>query len=250
MRSEHGIAVEGLGKGLVAWMSTRAGGVSQPPFDSLNLGRSVGDEPSAVAENRARVAALLGAEPMFLHQVHGTRCVPLSEEAGGQQADAAVSTRSDLAIAIQVADCLPLLFSAVDDRGRALAVAGAHAGWRGLAAGVIENTVTQLREAAPACSLRAWLGPCIGPTAFEVGADVQQVFEGDEDCFRYAPRPDGDPRWLADLQSLALRRLKGLQVDEVQRLKACTFSEPSRFFSFRRDGARSGRLAAFIRLLP
>lgn len=250
MQSDQGIAVEGLGTGLIAWMSTRAGGVSQAPFDSLNLGRSVGDAPAAVAENRARVTALLGAEPVFLHQVHGTRCLRLSPEAGGEQADAAISTRRDLAIAIQVADCLPLLFSAVDDSGRALAVAGAHAGWRGLAAGVIENTVAQLREAAPGARIRAWLGPCIGPTAFEVGADVQQAFEADEDCFRYAPRPDGDPRWLADLQGLALRRLQRLEVTELQRLEACTFSEPSRFFSFRRDGARSGRLAAFIRLLP
>jgi len=247
---QHGIAVTGLGDGLVAWMSTRAGGVSRPPFDSLNLGRSSGDEPAAVAENRARVAALLGAEPVFLHQVHGARCVALSADAGDERADAAVSTRSDLAIAIQVADCLPLLFSAVDAQGRAQAVAGAHAGWRGLAAGVIENTLAALRGTAPGCELRAWLGPCIGPSAFEVGADVQQAFAGDEDGFRYTPRPDGDPRWHADLQGLALRRLRRAGVDDVQQLPACTFSEPSRFFSFRRDGARSGRLAAFIRLLP
>ena len=247
---DFGIAVDGLGDGLIAWMSTRAGGVSLPPFDSLNLGRSSGDDPAAVAENRARVARHLGAEPVFLRQVHGARCVVLSDSMLDEQADAAVCTRPDLAVAVQVADCLPVLFSALDAQGRAVAVAGAHAGWRGLAAGVLENTLSQLRESAPGAEIRAWLGPCIGPDAFEVGADVQQAFEGDEACFRFTPRPDGDPRWHADLQGLALRRLQRAGVNAPLRLPACTVSEPSRFFSFRRDGARSGRLAAFIRLLP
>lgn len=249
-RPPVGITVDGLGDGLIAWMSTRDGGVSAPPFDRLNLGRSGGDDPSAVAENRARVARWLGATPVFLRQVHGTRCVPLAPDLADEPADAAVSTRPDLAVAIQVADCLPVLFSAVDGSGRAVAVAGAHAGWRGLAAGVLETTLQALRDAAPGHAVRAWLGPCIGPHAFEVGADVQQAFEGDEACFRYTPRPDGDPRWHADLQGLALRRLARAGVATVLRLPACTVTEPSRFFSFRRDGHRSGRLAAFIRLLP
>lgn len=248
--ASFGIAVDGLGDGLIAWMSTRAGGVSSPPYDSLNLGLSSGDDPAAVAENRERVARHLGAPPVFLRQVHGRHCVRLQPAMVDEPADAAVCTRSDLAVAIQVADCLPVLFSALDARGRAVAVAGAHAGWRGLAAGVLENTLTQLRESAPGAAIRAWLGPCIGPAAFEVGADVQQAFEGNEACFRYTPRPDGDPRWHADLQGLALRRLQRAGVDAPLRLLACTASETSRFFSFRRDGARSGRLAAFIRLLP
>lgn len=242
--------VEGLGTNVRAAMSTRAGGVSRPPFDSLNLGRSVGDDPAAVAENRARVAAWMGAPAVFLHQVHGTRCVPLSEQAGDEQADAAVSTRSDLTLAIQVADCLPLLFSAVDAQGRALAVAGAHAGWRGLAGGVIEATVQTLRSTAPGGTVRAWLGPCIGPEAFEVGAEVRAAFPGGERHFRYTPRPDGDARWHADLQGLAGDRLAALGVNAVTRERASTFSDASRWFSFRRDAARSGRLAAFIRLLP
>lgn len=245
-----GIEVEGLGQGLRAWISTRAGGVSTGAYASLNLGRSSGDDPAAVAENRARVAALLGAPPVFLHQVHGARCLPLTPEAAGSEADAALSTRSDLALAIQVADCLPVLFSAVDGAGRAQAVAGAHAGWRGLAAGVLENTVAQLREAAPAAELRAWLGPCIGPQAFEVGPEVLAAFPDDAAAFRYTPRPDGDPRWHADLQAMAARRLSALGVATVLRLPACTVSNPSSFFSFRRDGALSGRLAACIRLLP
>ncbi len=245
-----GIAVDGLGTGLVAWMSTRAGGVSTGAYASLNLGRSCGDDPEAVAENRARVARHLGAEPLFLHQVHGARCVLLQPDMGVEPADAALSTRSDLAVAVQVADCLPVLFSAVDAKGRATAVAGAHAGWRGLAGGVLEATIAALREAAPGQTIRAWLGPCIGPTAFEVGADVLQAFEGDEACFRDTPRPDGDPRWHADLQELATRRLARAGVAAPLRLRACTVGEPSSFFSFRRDGSLSGRMAAFIRLLP
>jgi hypothetical protein len=241
--------VPGLGLNVRAAMSTRAGGVSAPPFDSLNLGRSVGDAPEAVAENRARVAAWMGAPAVFLHQVHGARCVMLDAHSGSEQADAAVSTRADLTLAIQVADCLPLLFSAV--RGeQAVAVAGAHAGWRGLAAGVIEATVAQLRATAPGCTLRAWLGPCIGPEAFEVGPEVKAAFPGGEAHFRFTPRPDGDARWHADLQGLALDRLAALGVHPVSRERASTFSDASRFFSFRRDGARSGRLAALIRLLP
>lgn len=240
--------VQGLGANVRAAMSTRAGGVSLPPFDSLNLGRSVGDAPEAVAENRARVARWMGAPVVFLHQVHSARCVRLDAHSGSEKADAAVSTRSDLALGVQVADCLPLLFSAVQGE-QALAVAGAHAGWRGLAGGVVEATVAQLREAAPGCTLRAWLGPCIGPEAFEVGEDVLRAFPGGEAHFRFTPRPDGDARWHADLQALALDRLAALDVACVSRERASTFSDASRFFSFRRDGARSGRMAAFVRLL-
>lgn len=248
-----GIEIIGLGEGLRAWMSTRAGGVSQGAYASLNLGPSSGDAPAAVAENRARVAAHLGAPPVFLQQVHGARCVPLTPEAAGTEADAAVSTRSELSLAIQVADCLPVLFSAVDAEGRARAVAGAHAGWRGLAAGVLENTVAALREAAPAqaepVELRAWLGPCIGPQAFEVGPEVLAAFPADAACFRYTPRPDGDPRWRADLQAIAARRLQAAGVAQLLRLPACTVSHASSFFSFRREGRLSGRMAACIRLL-
>lgn len=244
-----GIAVDCLGQGVKAWMSTRSGGVSKAPFDSLNLGRSVGDDPGAVQSNRDRVAALMGAPVVFLHQVHSARCVPLGLESGLEQADAAVSTRCDLSLGVQAADCLPVLFSALGTDGRAQAVAGAHAGWRGLAAGVLENTVGMLREQAPGCTLRAWLGPCIGPTAFEVGEEVMQAFGGVGPLMRDTPRPDGSRRWHADLQGLALQRLALAGVVQVTRHAACTASETSRFFSFRRDGARSGRMAAFIRLL-
>ncbi|MBN8503563.1 MAG: peptidoglycan editing factor PgeF [Burkholderiales bacterium] len=253
MLSERdGLAVEGLGAGVRAWMSLRAGGVSQPPFDALNLGVSVGDDPAAVQANREAVATLMQAPLVMLRQVHGTQCLRLdvaAEQNAAQAADAAVLRRRDRALGIQVADCLPVLFSAVDPKGQAQAVAGAHAGWRGLAGGVLEQTVAQLRAAAPGCELRAWLGPCIGPQAYEVGEDVMQQFGGEGPLMRYTPRPDGSPRWHADLQGLAVQRLQQASVDRIERCQACTFSEPSRFFSFRRDGARSGRMAAFIRLL-
>jgi polyphenol oxidase len=244
-----GIPVDCLGNGLKAWMSSRAGGVSEAPFDALNLGRSVGDDPIAVQANRDAVADMMGAPAVFLHQVHSARCVLLDASSGDEQADAAVSLRSDLTLGVQAADCLPVLFSAVDAQGRAQAVAGAHAGWRGLAAGVLENTVALLRQQAPGLDLRAWLGPCIGPHAFEVGEEVMQALGGVGPLIRATPRPDGSPRWHADLQGLALQRLALSGVVQVRRHAACTVSEPLRFFSFRRDGARSGRMAAFIRLL-
>lgn len=255
LSEQHGIPIAGLGRGLRAWMSTRAGGFSAPPFDSLNLGVSVGDDPAAVQANRDAVASLMQAPLAMLRQVHGTRCVSLATAASldaadpADAADAAVSTRRDLALGIQVADCLPVLFSALDAEGRAHAVAGAHAGWRGLAGGVLENTVEALRAAAPGLHLRAWLGPCIGPAAFEVGEEVMQALGGEGALMRYTPRSDGSARWHADLQGLARQRLAGAGVDDTLCCEACTVSEPSRFFSFRRDGARSGRMAAFIRLL-
>lgn len=243
-----GILVQGLGEGLRAWMSTRLGGVSAAPFDSLNIGRSSGDDPAAVAENRARVERQMGAPLVWLHQVHGTRCVRVESGEGLETADAAVTRQPNLTLAIQVADCLPVLLAALDPQGRALAVGGAHAGWRGLAAGVLENCVEQLREMAPGAELRAWLGPCIGPQAFEVGAEVHEAFADDAALLRFAARADGDPRWLADLQGLALARLERLGIHTILRESACTFSDASRFHSFRRDGSRSGRLVACIRL--
>ena len=249
-----GLTPKALGSGVRAFMSTREGGVSAPPFHQLNLGRSVGDAPDAVAENRRRVAQRLGAEPVYLHQVHGSRCVLLSGPTPEPlQADAAVTATPGVAVAIQVADCLPVLLSALDAQGRALAVGGAHAGWRSLAGGVLEATVAALRELAPDnFALRAWLGPCIGPDAFEVGEDVLEAFGHRADWpgrhFRYQARLDGSPRWRADLHGLAKDRLHKLGVEGVFAEPACTVGEPLRFFSFRRDGGASGRMAAFIAL--
>ena len=279
--------IEATGLGPWAWggMSTRLGGVSAPPFDSLNL-RPAGlpgppaDAPAAVAENERRLVAILGDSPVWLEQVHGARCVRLGAdgrvidgegEAGASglaRADASFTTERGVVCAVLVADCLPVLFCV--DGGRA--VAAAHAGWRGLAAGVLERTVDALQRAtgcAPG-EIRAWMGACIGPQAFEVGAEVLEAFGVDSeraigysqdsagaggtagqaaDAFRFAPRPDGSPRWRADLGLLARQRLRSLGLPDaaIRAPAGCTFSEASRFFSYRRDGL-TGRMAACIRL--
>jgi hypothetical protein len=230
-----------------AWCSERAGGVSAGPFDSLNLGAAVGDDPDAVAENRRRFAAALGgAQPVWLRQVHGARVLRLTAAdlaAPLPDADAAWTDQPGIACTVQVADCLPVLFAAPDGR----AVAAAHAGWRGLAGGVLDETVAALCEGTgvePA-GLLAWLGPCIGPEAFEVGPEVRAAFEADAQHLRYQPRPDGDPRWRADLAALARARLQRLGLAQISDGRWCTVSTPSRFFSYRRDG-RTGRFAAAV----
>jgi hypothetical protein len=237
--------------GVGAAMSTRAGGVSGAPWQALNLGVAVGDDAEAVATNRRRFAAALGARPVWLRQVHGVAVLRL--DAGTPQhpaepADAAWTTEPGIACTVQVADCLPVLLAARDGR----AVAAAHAGWRSLAAGVLEATVAAMQRGAGLApgDLMAWLGPCIGPAAFEVGADVLQGFgrqasPGDQPAFRWAPRADGSPRWRADLPRLARERLQAAGVSAVAVQGACTVSEASSFFSFRRDGV-TGRMAAAV----
>ena len=240
--------------GVQAAMSTRDGGVSTAPWQSLNLGVAVGDSASAVAENRARFAAALGARPHWLRQVHGA-CVRRLGAAHlarpEDPADAAWTDEPGVACTVQVADCLPVLFAARDGR----AVAAAHAGWRGLAAGVLEATLQALHQGAgvaPA-DVVAWLGPCIGPRQFEVGADVLSAFAKpvDASCFVPRNRADGSVRWLADLQQLAERRLMRAGVGSVSVLPLCTVEDGSRFFSFRRSAVTgptgpTGRMAAAI----
>lgn len=256
--------------GVGALMTTRAGGVSAGPLASLNLGRTVGDTPEALAENHRRFAASLRAReddgatparPVWLRQVHGSHVLELDEQTPDrpdEPADAAWTRTPGVACVVGAADCLPVLLAAPDGR----AVAAAHAGWRGLAGGVLEATVGALERGAgvrPA-ELLAWLGPCIGPRQFEVGADVLRAFgvepsAADAPGFRYAPRPDGAPRWRADLRGLARLRLQRLGVRRITASQACTYEDESRFFSFRRDGQReppspSGRMAAAIWLQP
>ncbi|MCM5682028.1 peptidoglycan editing factor PgeF [Schlegelella sp. S2-27] len=231
-----------------ALMTTRAGGISAAPYDSLNLGDHVGDAPDAVAGNRARLVAVLRAEPVFLRQVHGTKVVHLRPEhtRSGMpvEADAALATEPGLACTVMVADCLPVLFASPDGR----AVAAAHAGWRGLAAGVLDHTVAALCVAGgcePA-DLLAWLGPCIGADSFEVGDDVRQVFRqaqaGAALRFRSGARAG---KWWADLPGLARDRLAAAGVVKVGGGHWCTVEDRSRFFSFRRDGV-TGRMAAAV----
>jgi hypothetical protein len=234
-----------------ALMSTRAGGVSAAPWDSLNLGTAVGDDAAAVAENRHRFARRVGARPMWLRQVHGAAVVRASAALADQpppQADACWTDEPGVACVVQVADCLPVLLAAADGR----AVAAAHAGWRGLAGGVVEAALSALCEAAH-CSpgqVLAWLGPCIGPRQFEVGAEVLQSFghdPGHEDAARFVPAPwnHGARRWWANLPRLARDRLQRAGVNQVSGGEWCTVEDRSRFFSYRRDGV-TGRMAAAI----
>lgn len=237
--------------GVGAAMSTRAGGVSAEPFDSLNFGLATGDAAEAVAENRRRWAAALGARPVWLRQVHGTQVLRLvadTPDAPPEPVDAAWTTERGIACNVGAADCLPVLFAAADG----FAVAAAHAGWRGLAAGVLEATVKALHEGAGVApqSLLAWLGPCIGPRQFEVGEDVLQAFgqspsTPDPTLFVPRPRPDGTLRWLANLAALARQRLQAAGLQRISGGDTCTVEDTSRFFSFRRDRV-TGRMAAAV----
>lgn len=227
-------------KNVGAAMSTRAGGVSTGAFASLNLGPGA-DDPSAVAENRRRLRAALAlpAEPGWLKQVHGTRVVHLPVGAAPPEADASYATEPGVVCAVQAADCLPVLFC--DDAGTV--VAAAHAGWRGLAAGVLEATVRAM--AAPPVSLMAWLGAAIGPDSFEVGAEVRDAFVSRDAraaaCF--APAGSDSGKFRADLYALARQRLASAGVARVFGGGLDTHRDVRRFFSYRRDG-RCGRQAA------
>lgn len=236
-----------------ALCTTRSRGESRPPYDSLNLGDHVGDAPEAVAANRAFLADVLGARPVFLQQVHGQHLVHLpavgDEVIPGLQADACLTRQTGVACTILVADCLPVLFT--DRRGRF--VAAVHAGWRGLAGGVLEAVVAELlaNDDTTVDELLVWLGPCIGPQAFEVGDDVRAAFVTHDPALQRCLRPAAMPgKWLADLPALARQRLAALGLVQPVygndgSLDWCTVSQPSRFFSHRRDGV-SGRMAACI----
>ncbi len=235
--------------GVQAVFSTREGGVGRAPHDSFNLGVACGDEPQAVAENRRRFVQAMGAQPVWLRQVHGCSVLHLVDgQPRDEPADAAWTATPGIACTVLVADCLPVLFATTDGR----AVAAAHAGWRGLAAGVLPATVQALSQGAGVApgDIQAWLGPCIGPQAFEVGPDVLQAFgrptaPQSHDAFCWQPRADGSARWRADLPRLAQQSLQAAGVTRVVADGACTVGEPSRFFSYRRDGV-TGRMAAAI----
>lgn len=228
-----------------ALMTTRAGGVSLPPYDSFNTASHVGDDPAAVAENRRLLRQWLPADPLWLNQVHG--CNVVSECGDGiPDADASVAFAANTVRAILTADCLPVLFC--DASGSA--VAAAHAGWRGLAGGVLEVTVDAMR--VPPESIMAWLGAAIGPEAFEVGDEVREIFVAQHPLTAIAFRPalpgtlDGAPRkWLADLYALARIRLSACGVTQVYGGGFCTFSDSERFYSYRRK-PQTGRMASLI----
>jgi YfiH family protein len=223
-----------------ALTTTRIGGVSKPPFDALNLGDHVGDLPSTVAENRRRLheELQLPAEPRWLSQVHGTSCCDAATVQTAIEADAQFASQPGVVCAVLTADCLPLLLC--DAPGTR--VAAVHAGWRGLLNGVIENSVEAM---AAEGEVMAWLGPAIGPTAFEVGEEVREAFVEHDAVAAPAFAPKGQGKWLADIYHLASQRLAACGVERVYGGEYCTYSDPERFYSYRRDG-RTGRLASLI----
>ena len=234
--------------GVGAVMTTRAGGTSAGPFDSMNLRDGLGDDPAAVAANQRRLQQAIGGAPVWLKQVHGATVVELDStstrpDAPVHSADASFTTAPGIVCAVQVADCLPVLFAAPGGRG----VAAAHAGWRGLAGGVLEASIAALCDAAGCApnELQAWLGACIGPRRFEVGPDVLAAFGADPRGESPAFSPVKPGKWHADLPMLARERLRTAGVETVSVGSWCTVESPSRFFSFRRDGV-TGRMAAAV----
>ena len=215
------------------------------PYASFNLATHVGDDPQAVAENRRRLCSQLAlpSEPGWIEQVHGTRTVRLSTETRGACADASWTDQPGEVCVVMTADCLPVLLA--DDQGRC--VAAAHAGWKGLLAGVIESAIAAM-PVRPS-NLQAWIGPAIGANAYQVGAEIRSAFversRGDVEWFR----PDGTGRFRCDLAGIARQRLKAAGVEQISGGQWCTASDPADFFSFRRDGV-CGRMAALIWLAP
>ena len=230
--------------GVHAAFTTRLGGASEAPWDSFNVAAHVGDAPAAVAANRAQLETMLRlpATPAWLNQVHGVDVASADEmvaSAAAVTADAAVARAAGKVCVVMVADCLPVLFASRDGA----AIAAAHAGWRGLVAGVLERTIAAM--GVPAGSLSAWLGPSISREHFEVGDEVRSVFvaadRGAAECFAANERG----RWQADLAQLARRRLAAAGVTDISGGQWCTYADRELFFSHRRDG-KGGRMAALI----
>jgi YfiH family protein len=233
-----------LPPGVRAAFTTRFGGVSTAPWDSLNLGAHVGDAPDAVDANRARVKSLLELpeEPAWLAQVHGVGVSDLDTVSAKDMpvtADVSITRERGRVCAIMVADCLPVLFASRDGQR----IAAAHAGWRGLASGVLEHTVLAL--GVPGSELTAWMGPAISQEHFEVGDEVRAAFVAQDAGASTAFVANARGKWQADLVALARRRLNALGVRDVSGGEWCTFADPARFFSHRRDG-QGGRMAALI----
>ena len=227
--------------GVFSLMTTREGGASHSPWASFNLGDHVGDDPAHVAENRTRLRQKLPAEPGWLKQIHSATVIEVGS--GAIEADAAFTRQVGSVCAVLTADCLPVLFC---DRAGSV-VAAAHAGWRGLASGVLEATVAAMQ--VPPSEILVWMGAAIGPQAFEVGDEVRQAFiESHPDATTaFVPHPSsGDPtKWLADIYQLARIRLNRVGVHAIYGGGRCTFNEADRFFSYRREGV-TGRMASLI----
>jgi YfiH family protein len=239
----------GMPPSVGALSTTRRGGLSAAPYGDdngggLNLGLHVGDDPNTVMRNRALLQARLPGAPVWLNQVHGAHVVDAAAVSGIPDADASIATRPGVVCAIMTADCLPVLFA---DRAGAV-VGAAHAGWRGLAQGVLQNTVMRMREAG-AGEITAWLGPAIGPRAFEVGAEVRAAFADADPAAAAAFTAQADGKYLADIYLLARRALAGCGVQEVSGGRLCTVGDAARFYSYRRDRV-TGRMASLIWIRP
>lgn len=219
-------------------MTTRTGGVSVGPFASFNLASHVQDDPLAVTENRRRLREILPAEPIWLNQVHGTQVIDAGIARGVPDADASFTRKTNTICAVQTADCLPVLFSARDGS----VVAAAHAGWRGLAAGILEATLDAMQ--VPPDEVIVWMGAAIGPDAFEVGAEVRDTFIARHPQSISAFKPH-QQKWLADIYALARIRLTACGVRDVYGGGLCTYTDATRFYSYRRDGV-TGRMATLI----
>lgn len=222
-----------------ALQTTRLGGVSQAPYASLNLGDHVGDDPLKVAANRQLLNGLVPTEPLWLQQVHGVDVVDAAHASCLPSADAAYARQPGAVCAVMTADCLPLLLC--DSQGTE--VVAVHAGWKGLLDGVIEASVHNM-QSSPS-TLLAWLGPAIGPQAFEVGDEVRDAFIAHHADAAHSFVDQGHGKWLGDIYQLARQRLSRLGVTQVYGGGLCTYSDEARFFSFRRDGA-TGRMATMI----
>lgn len=220
--------------------TTRHGGVSTGPWQGLNLGDHVGDDPACVAANRNLLSSRVPAVPRWLSQVHGIAVFDADTDvAGVPEADAAVAHAVGRVCVVMTADCLPVLLC---DRAGDV-VASAHAGWRGLQAGVLESTVAAMKVAPS--NLQAWLGPAIGPQSFEVGPEVRSAFVADDPAAAGAFADGSDGRYYADLYSLARQRLLRAGVPAIYGGDECTFRDQERFYSYRRDGV-TGRMATLI----
>ncbi|ACS86624.1 purine nucleoside phosphorylase YfiH [Musicola paradisiaca] len=227
-----------------ACTTTRNGGVSTHPYGTFNLGNHVGDEPLSVETNRKHLVSMasLPAMPFWLEQVHGTHVVNLDpKQPDTQTGDAVYTTRRDRVCAVMTADCLPVLFCSADGKE----IAAAHAGWRGLQAGVLEQTISVFR--APPEAIMAWMGPAIGPSRFEVGGEVRDAFVSSDTATNCAFVPHNN-KFFADIYQLARLRLQRAGVTQIFGGNACTVSESDKFFSYRRDGV-TGRMATLIWLI-
>lgn len=234
-----------------AFCSTRVGGVSKPPFDGLNLGLNAGDDPMNVLQNRNLLRSILPTDPCWLRQIHGvtvsTPATRVTFMGGPYEADASVTNIPNEVLAILTADCMPVLFASKSGD----VIGAAHAGWRGLSGGVLENTIREMcalsRDLMPQ-DITVWMGPAIGPTAFEVGEDVLQAFSGQSKAIlseAFRPISGSAGKYWANLYLLAQDRLRSFGIEQIYGGDFCTVGDPANFYSYRRD-KKTGRFASLI----